>query len=815
MSQTLKNKTETKCYHCGEPCSEGVYALGEKNFCCTGCKAVFEILYSKDLCNYYNFDEKAGVRLKETVAVRKFDYLDDENIRKKLIEFTDKKLSSVSFTIPGIHCSSCIWLLEKMYKLNDGILSSKVNFLKKKISIVFDNTKVSLKDIVIILTSIGYEPAINLDDSEFESGQSLKTNKSLLTKIGVAGFCLGNIMLFSFPEYLGLDIKSDSNLRQIFNYLNILLSLPVFFYCSSDYFKSAYNGLKNKFLNIDFPISLGLTAMFVRSLYEIFFFGNAGFSDSLAGLVFLLLLGKLFQNKTYETLNFERDYKSYLPISVTVKKSGDFVSVPVLNLQTGDRIVIRNNEIIPADAILFSGTGNIDYSFVTGESFPEQKVLGEIIYAGGRHFGGAIELEVVRTVSQSYLTQLWNDKAFEKNQKNVLNNITNNVSRYFTIIILIIAVASAIYWLPVDINLALNAFTTVLIVACPCALALTTPFALGNAIRIFGRNKFYLKNSGVVEDLSGADTIVFDKTGTITNSKDVSIKFTGSNLKLCEQAMVKSLVRNSTHPLSRLIYESIDINEFYSVSEYNETVSEGISGIIDGKSIKLGSLSFLLEGLDYGYETLKNEITKSAFTTNVFLSISNQIKGFFSFNNKYRDGLNRTVKELNEEYDLSLISGDNNSEKNNLKKIFTDDNNLLFNQTPQDKLNYVRALQKNGGNVLMIGDGLNDAGALKQSNVGISVSEDITNFSPACDALIDASVFHKLSSFLKFSKHTITIIKICFAISFIYNAVGLYLASQGTFSPLIAAILMPLNSISIILIVIGATNLSAKKLKLL
>ena len=162
-----------------------------------------------------------------------------------------------------------------------------------------------------------------------------------------------------------------------------------------------------------------------------------------------------------------------------------------------------------------------------------------------------------------------------------------------------------------------------------------------------------------------------------------------------------------------------------------------------------------------------------------------------------------------------MISGDNNSEKNNLKKIFTEDNNLLFNQTPLDKLNYVKALQKNGGNVLMIGDGLNDAGALKQSNVGISVSEDITNFSPACDALIDASVFYKLSSFLKFSKNTITIIKICFAISFIYNAVGLYLASQGTFSPLIAAILMPLNSISIILIVIGATNLSAKKLKLL
>ncbi|MBV6479317.1 MAG: putative copper-transporting ATPase PacS [Ignavibacteria bacterium] len=814
MSYNLKKKTEICCYHCGESCSEGVFSLGDKNFCCAGCKAVFEILYSKDLCNYYNIDEKAGIKLKDSVSVRKFDYLDDENIKKKLIEFTDKKLSSVSFKIPGIHCSSCIWLLEKLYKLNEGILSSKVNFLKKNISIVFDNTKVSLKDIVIILTSIGYEPLINLDESEQDTGIKSSFNKSLITKIGIAGFCMGNIMLFSFPEYFGLNIKSDNSLRQIFNYLNLILSLPVLFYCSSDYFKSAFNGLKNKFLNIDFPISLGLAAMFVRSLYEILIFGNAGFSDSLAGLVFLLLLGKLFQNKTYETLNFERDYRSYLPISVSVKKSGNLKSVPVINLKTGDRIVIRNNEIIPADSILFSGTGNIDYSFVTGESFPEQKVLGEIIYAGGRHFGGAIELEIVRTVSQSYLTQLWNDKAFEKKKQTDFNNITNQVSRYFTVVILLIAIASAVYWLPVDINLALNAFTTVLIIACPCALALTAPFALGNAVRIFGRNKFYLKNSGVVEELSAADAIVFDKTGTITNSRDVSIKFTGSALKLCEQAMVKSLVKNSTHPLSRLIYESIDISDTFNVKDFSETVSEGISGTVEGNIIKLGSLSFLLESLDYGYENLKNEITKSAFTTNVFLSIDNQIKGFFSFNNKYRDGLSKVVSELNENYELSLISGDNNSEKSNLKKIFTEDNNLLFNQTPQDKLNYIKALQANGSNVIMIGDGLNDAGALKQSNTGISVSEDITNFSPASDALIDASVFYKLNSFLKFSKHTIAIIKICFVISFIYNVIGLYLASQGTFSPLIAAVLMPINSISIILIVIGATNFSAKKLKL-
>ncbi|MCY7360483.1 MAG: HAD-IC family P-type ATPase, partial [Ignavibacteria bacterium] len=420
-----------------------------------------------------------------------------------------------------------------MYKLDNGIVSSNVDFLKKSVSIIFKNSEVTLKEIVILLSSIGYEPLINLDKSNSKRKLNSSIHRKLILKIGIAGFCLGNIMLLSFPEYLGLDSLADGNLKFIFNYLNILFSLPVFFYCSSDYFKSAWTGLKNKLINIDFPVSLGLAALFLRSIYEIIFFNNAGFIDSLAGLVFLLLLGKLFQSKTYESMNFERDFKSYFPVSVTVKKNGIQKSIPVTKLEIGDRIIIRNTEIIPADAILFNGAGNIDYSFVTGESIPEVKVMGEIIYAGGRHFGTSIELEVIRKVSQSYLTQLWNDSAFKKNDSNI-QPLVNKISKYFTFAILIIAFSSAIYWLRTDVNLALNAFTTVLIIACPCALALTTPFALGNTMRIFGRNKFYLKNSFVIESLAKTDSIVFDKTGTITNSKNMDVKFTGSKLKLCE-----------------------------------------------------------------------------------------------------------------------------------------------------------------------------------------------------------------------------------------------------------------------------------------
>ncbi len=742
----LINKSVIKCDNCGGECKNESPQADGRSFCCNACKSAYEIMNGNDMCNCNSKEEHMKTPVKEKEINSKFDYLDDKDILTGIIDFTNKNITSVTFFIPSIHCASCIQFLEKLYKINSNILSSKVNFLEKNLSLTYDNSAVSLKTVVEILTSLGYEPLINLD-SGGEKNKNNSYTKKLYTKVGVAGFCLGNIMLLSFPEYLSVNNFIEGNIKTLFNYLNILLSLPVFFYCASDYFSSAWKGLKKKFINIDFPISLGLTALFFRSLYEIIYFNNPGFSDSLAGLVFLLLLGKLFQSKTYSTLNFERDYKSYFPLSVTLKKDGLLKSVSITAIKSGDRVVIRNNEIIPADGILFSGTANIDYSFVTGESIPEQKVLGEIIYAGGRHKGSAIEIEVIRTVSRSYLTQLWNDKAFEKKSGSDSNiqSLANSVSKYFTAAVLLIAFGAAFYWLDKDINLALNAFTTVLIVACPCAFALTTPFALGNSLRILGRNKFYLKNAGVVEDISKINSIVFDKTGTITNTNDMSVKFTGSELTLCEFSLVKSLVRNSLHPLSKRIYDSIKIKENYEVDNFSESLSEGIEGVIRGRKLKLGSIRFIVDEFDCSYTKLKKEICSYSHTTNVYLSVDSRIKGFFSFNNKYREGLESLVDGLSVNHELSVISGDNNYERNNLKKIFKKDSegSFLFNQSPSEKLNFIKSVQKDGKKVMMIGDGLNDAGALKQSDVGISVSEDVMNFTPACDGIIEASRFSR------------------------------------------------------------------------
>ncbi len=798
MIRTQQQLTKNICYHCGDECIDEI-VYDEKNFCCIGCKSVYELLFQNNLCSYYSFESHPGLQLRKTAAGIKFNYLDDTEISKRIVEFSNNEITKVSFEIPAIHCSSCIYLLEHLYKIDNSVIGCKTDFPQKKVYITYKTNETSLRKIAELLYSLGYEPAISVDD--LRENEKPKILKKLYYKIGIAGFCFANIMLFSFPEYLSLG-NIEQYYKYLFGYLNIILSVPVFFYCSSDYFKSAYLGLKQRHINLDVPISLGIAVIFFRSIFEVVSGFGSGYFDSLTGLIFFLLIGKLVQTKTFDFLNFERNYKSYFPISVTILKDKKETTIPINNLQKGDRILIRNGELIPADSILFKGNAKIDYSFVTGESTPVEKVFGEIIYAGGRQDGDILELEVIRDVSQSYLTQLWNNEAFKKTEgeKIKLNDV---IAKYFTLITLAVAITAGAFWFDKDIKIAVNVFTAVLVIACPCALALAGPFALSNTMKIFGKNKFYLKNTSVIEKLSRIDSIVFDKTGTITQVKNTQLNYFGTLLSNSELAEIKSLVKNSTHPLSKKIYESIKCESKISITGYNEYPGRGIFGASGKNEYKIGTLDFVV--------TDNNKNDGEVKSSKVYVSKNGKLKGYFLILNYFRKGLEELVDQLKQNYELSVLSGDNDNAMENLQEIFGNKTEMKFYQKPEDKLRYIKSLQSKDKKVLMIGDGLNDAGALKQSNAGIAVTENITSFSPSCDAILSGENLRELNKYLNFSITTINIIKVSFAFSMIYNFVGLFYAVQGALSPIVAAILMPVSSISVVLFAIFLTDYFAKK----
>ncbi len=498
-------------------------------------------------------------------------------------------------------------------------------------------------------------------------------------------------------------------------------------------------------------------------------------------------------------MSFERDYKSYFPVAVTkIKKDKTEVNVAIYDIKKGDRLLIRDKELIPADGILIAGNAQIDYSFVTGESLPVTKKSGDKLFAGGKQLSGAIEMEILQTVSQSYLTQLWSNDVFSKTKISGIKNLTDSISKRFTIIVLVIAFLAGLYWYFIDVTMVANVVTAVLIVACPCALALSAPFALGNMLRIFGRRKLYLKNVDVIENLSKVDTVIFDKTGTITNNK-AKISYKGIALSIDQNIIIKSMLRSSNHPLSRMLYNEIEGDEIVEVSDFNEVLGKGIEGKVNGLNVKIGSANFV------------NAKTENVIQTQSYISINGEVKGKYVFENTYRRGLVDIFNELKKDYELGILSGDNDGEKGQLKTMLPEKAILIFNKKPTDKLNYIKSLQDKGKNVLMVGDGLNDAGALVQSNVGLVVSENINVFSPASDGIVDASEFAALPKFMKLSKQTLKVVKMSFVISILYNFVGMLFAVTGNLSPIVAAILMPLSSITIVIFVTIGTNIIANK----
>lgn len=790
-----KDVNDNLCFHCGEDCIEQVH-LDDHVFCCNGCSQVYQILKDNNLESFYTVDPDSRNNTTNNFT-KEYAYLKNEDIVQRLISFQTNEIEQIEIHLPQIHCSACIWLLERLHKIHSGIVFSRVDFLKKRVTINYKKGEISLFEVARILHSIGYSPSFNLSDEEDKKNKN-SINKKLLYRIAVAGFCFGNVMLISFPEYLSNDYDS---LYVFFNYLKVLFAIPVLLYSGWDYIKAGILWFKNRTIGIDLPIAIGMTALFGRSAYEILWGVGEGYFDSFTGFVFLLLIGRWFQEKTYGNISFDRDFKSFFPISIARKNNSEWENVSLSKIQKNDIIRVKHNEIIPCDGKLIDGIAKIDYSFVTGESKLVSHKMDNNIFAGGKVVGGIVDIEVSRAVTNSRLTKLWNHDVFQKEDDFIEKNIIDIIGKYFVMVIIAIATLSFLYWATIDIGKAFHVLTTVLIIACPCVLALSVPFIYGNGIRHLSKFGIHLKNVYTLFRMQSIDHIVFDKTGTLTDVEDVVMEYSGEELDEMQKQKIKTLTYHSNHPLSKKISSHYKKVKLAPIQEYKEIPGRGLEGEIQGSQIRIGSAEFV--GLNDSKEMRSSS----------YVEINGKVIGVFYFSQPIDENIQGLVTDLrNQEYKMSMLTGDNEVNQD-LQRIFSADEKQYYHQSPEDKLDQIEKFQSNGDHVMMIGDGLNDSGAFKSSQVGLVLIKDNNQFTPAADVVMNRKRLNELPIIMKHIKGYKNLLYISFGFAILYNGIGLYFAIAGQLTPLVAAILMPISSLTIVLFGFVSSGILTNSLK--
>jgi P-type Cu+ transporter len=796
------HQTGWVCLHCGLPCDAPAVSRGQRPFCCAGCEAVFDLLAAQQLSGYYGAAGEAapGVSQKRRDASDRdrFAGLDDPEVAARFLRFDDGHTAVATFAVPDIHCASCVWLLEQLWRFDRAVTRSEVDLQHRTITVEYRSGRTSVRTIAERLASLGYEPVM---DSERDPGVVPAARRRLYMQMGVAGFAFGNIMLFSIPRYAS-GRALEGGFQTLFDVVNVAFAVPVLLFSARDYFRVGWQAVRARTISIEVPVSIGLSVLFGRSVADILAHRGPGFLDSFSGLVFFLLIGRLFQQKTFERLSFDRTFRSFLPLTVHVERGRALEPTPVGTLRPDDCIRLRRGEIVPADARVLDADALVDYRFLTGEECPVTIRAGERVRAGGRA-GSSMRLAVLRRPSEGELAMLWANPVLTGTKHRWLSDAGSRFGAWFTALAIAFAAAGALAWWP-DAGASASVATAVLIIACPCALTLAAPITLGTAMGLLGRRGLYLKDAAAVLDLSRIDTIVFDKTGTLTTAASLKV-VEAEGLTASEWALVRRLAAESSHPVSVAIARGagaadVPLPPASSARpvDVRDLPGEGLTGVIDGHRVAIGSAGFVAALLQQPVGPADRPA----------VAVDGKA-GWVRLTAAARPGIDDAADALAARHRLMLVSGDIGTESARWSPLFG--SRMHFQQSPDDKLRIVDEEKRQGRRVLMVGDGLNDAGALMAADVGLAVCDDSACIVPSCDGVIGGDRIGQLPAILRFARHARHVVLACFAVSIAYNVVGLTLALTGALTPLASAILMPVSSLTIVGLSSGGVRWAARR----
>jgi len=779
-----------KCTHCHLEFEEKVMIKEPQdptlNFCCNGCQGVYHLLKDDGLDNFY--DKIGNNTLSKPIALDddSSDF-DTDSFQQRYIKTTTDGFSSIDLIIEGIHCAACIWLNEKVLDKTDGILEASINFTNNKAKIIWDNDTIKLSQIIDKIRSIGYN-AYAYNRSENEK-KVTKRNKDYFLRMSIAIFASMNIMMIDVAKYSGFFMGMNDETLKMIHIAEFIFSTPVLFFSGWIFFKGAYFGLKNKIINMDFLVSGGATLTYIYSIYVLFGgFGHSYF-DSVAMIITFVLVGKYLEvigkKNAVDTMD---KIKSSIPLDATVVKNDIKKVVSIDQINIGDIIEVKSGEKASVDGVVISGESAFDESSISGESLPIPKNIDSKIYSGTVNSTGLIRYKAIKNYANSTLNHIVELLENALNSKPEIENTTNELSKYFSITILLLSFFTFMWWYIYDGSFENGLITaiSVIVIACPCALALATPIASLIGVSWLARDGLLFKEAKFIEILAKADTIVFDKTGTLTTGKLSIVKENILNLNSVELNILYTLTNSSNHPVSIAIKKYLESNYTNLSSVELENITQlparGVEANYKNKKIFGGRL----------------EVDDITFNTVYNFSINDEIITSIELEDTLRDDAKETIKYLkSQKIEVIICSGDNKQVVSNIADSLGI-THFKYAMTPEQKADFVTTLKIQNKKVVFVGDGLNDSLALSRSDVSIAMG----NGADVAIAISDIVVLNDKLSGIKQSFYvairTFRFIKQNLAISFIYNLLTIPIAMMGYVIPLVAALSMSISSLLVV-----------------
>ncbi|MEY2929351.1 MAG: hypothetical protein RL033_100 [Pseudomonadota bacterium] len=791
------------CRHCGLPVSNAsIDASADEQFCCAGCRTVFQMLRANELEGYYAQPRGDADQPQAALATgREYAEFDDPAF---LDSFSSQQNGerSAELLLEGVHCAACVWLVEKLPALVPGVTSCRLDYTRRLAHVTWSEADgtVQASRIAQTLDRLGYPPHPYRSAARAEIER--REDRDLLTRLAVAAACAGSSMLFALALYSGALSDMDPALARYFRVWSVLVSLPSVLWSAQVFYRGALGALRAKSPHMDLPLSLGIVLAALSGTFNVLRAHGDIYFDSLTMLIFVLLAARYVQAGQQRRAEQRAGSAQALTPHTARRLGSDGVAqlVPAESVPEGARIEVLAGETFPVDGKVELGESSVDRGWLTGESQPEAIQPGSPVLAGTTNLSARLVVVTEQSGSTTRAARLLHDMERAAQRRAPIALLADRVSAYFLSGVLCASVLAFLLWLPAGVGTALDTAIALLVVTCPCGLALATPLTVSAALGQAARAGLLIKGGAFLEALARPGWIAFDKTGTLTEGKLRLVAWEGDQALKAE---VKSLEAASAHPIAKALVEALPDIECLPVEDFRQRIGSGVEGTIAGQRVTLGAVHSFRGPIPAWAEAAVERLSRDAHTP-VLVRVEGEVRAVLGLGDPIRADAVPTLLRLRAlGHRLAILSGDRQRVVDALTaRLEAQAGERLFEQkhgelSPEDKLAWVESTRATGG-VFMVGDGVNDAGALAAASVGIAVHGGAEASLQAAHVFATRTGVQPVLELVLGARRAVSVLHTNLAVSVVYNLLAVGLTLSGHITPIWAAVIMPLSSLSVV-----------------